>query len=79
MKNVATTVGRHLRSIREAQGLSQFDVAVRAGWHISKVRRIEGGSSSVTLHDLLAYSRALSLSVCSVCPVETECDHDPTV
>jgi transcriptional regulator with XRE-family HTH domain len=45
-------LGAELRRLRDLTGLTSGEAAARAGWHQSKVSRIETGSSSVRAEDV---------------------------
>lgn len=46
------SVGARLRELREEAGLSGRELAFRAGWHPSKVSRLERGNQTATTSDL---------------------------
>ncbi|MBG0818369.1 helix-turn-helix transcriptional regulator [Planomonospora sp. ID82291] len=48
-------LGARLRAIREAAGLTGRDLAARAGWHSSKVSRIEHGRQLPSEADITAW------------------------
>jgi transcriptional regulator with XRE-family HTH domain len=45
-------LGEELRRLRDLAGLTSGEAAMRAGWHQSKVSRIETGRSTVTVADV---------------------------
>ncbi|MCL2550814.1 MAG: helix-turn-helix domain-containing protein [Actinomycetia bacterium] len=45
-------LGEELRRLRDLSGLTSGEAALRAGWHQSKVSRIETGRSTVTVADV---------------------------
>jgi transcriptional regulator with XRE-family HTH domain len=60
-------VGAKFAAAREAAGLTQFDVAIRAGWfkddnetpNQQRVSHYEVGRRKFSLHDALAYANAI--------------------
>lgn len=53
--------GLRVRSIRESQGLSQEDLAERAGLHRTYVSSLERGQRNVGLDNILALAAALDV------------------
>jgi transcriptional regulator with XRE-family HTH domain len=53
--------GLRVRSIRESQGLSQEDLAERAGLHRTYVSSLERGQRNVGLDNILALAQALAI------------------
>lgn len=55
--------GRRLRQLREAHGLSQEELAFRAGLHRTYVSSAERGERNVSLVNLVRLARALDVHV----------------
>lgn len=51
------SLGVRLRELREGAGLSGRELAARAGWHPSKVSRIEHGNQTAMVDDLHRWAR----------------------
>lgn len=51
-RTARASLGVRLRELREQAGLSGRELAVRAGWHPSKVSRLERGNQTATAADL---------------------------
>lgn len=56
-------LGRRIRELRGERGLSQEQLAERAGLHPKHMPRIEGGLANVTIATMVAISRALGISM----------------
>lgn len=56
-----TTTGDHFSSWRKLRGLTETQVADRAGVSRGTVRRLEGGSGGVSLESVLRVARALGV------------------
>jgi len=54
-------VGRKIRSLREAKGLSQGDVERRSGLLRSYISRVEGGYTAPSLTTLEKFAKALEV------------------
>lgn len=54
--------GQHLRKLREAQGLSQEELANRSGIAFSQIGRFEWGARSPTLNTLAALAKGLQVN-----------------
>lgn len=52
-----TSLGVRLRELREQAGLSGRELGARAGWHPSKVSRLEHGKQTASTEDLRAWTR----------------------
>ena len=63
MSNIQKQVGARVRAARTALGLSQGELAERAGLGVETVSRIERGVQGATLENLLRLSRAMNLSL----------------
>jgi transcriptional regulator with XRE-family HTH domain len=59
-------IGQHVRSLRRARGLTQQDLAGRAGVAVDTIRRIEQGRASPTIGMLCKVSSGLDLDVCTL-------------
>lgn len=57
------TLGEALRAVRKQQGLSQSEVAQRAGVSQSTLSRIEAGHLGFHLSDLLALAEAMGTHI----------------
>ncbi len=62
-KDFAREIGKHLRKIREAKGVSQEKLSLDSGYYHTYVNKIEQGKYSPSLHTIwrLAYTLGLSL------------------
>jgi transcriptional regulator with XRE-family HTH domain len=56
-------LGRRLRALRDARGLTQERLAERAGVDAKHYQALESGLSNVTFATLLAVARALGVSL----------------
>lgn len=56
-------LGERLRVIREDQGLTQLDLAVKCGLDRSQIGRIERGAINTTVRTLLIISEALEMDI----------------
>jgi len=63
MKSLLKSVGRRVRSAREALQLTQEQLAERAGLHVSYVGQIERGLREPSLKSLFAVAKALNLQI----------------
>jgi transcriptional regulator with XRE-family HTH domain len=61
MRELLKTVGQRVRSAREDLGLSQEQLAERAGLHVSYVGQIERGLREPSLKSLLGVAQGLNL------------------
>jgi transcriptional regulator with XRE-family HTH domain len=59
---MASTFGRVLKRLREAAGLSQMDLAVKAGLNLFTVAKIEQGQREPAWTTVQALARALGVS-----------------
>jgi transcriptional regulator with XRE-family HTH domain len=57
------SVGGHVRSIRLAKGISQEDLAARAGLHRTYVGGVERGERNVSLINLAKIAAALEVTL----------------
>lgn len=58
--------GRHVRSLRKARGLTQEQLARRAGLSSDTIRRLENATFSPSLNTLVSLSRGLELCLKTV-------------
>ena len=56
-------IGKHLKKIREAKGISQEQLSNKAGYYHTYVNKIEQGKYSPSLHTIWRLSNALGLSL----------------
>ncbi len=56
-----TLFGRTVRTLREARGYSQEELAERAGLHRNYVGGIERGERNVALENIVKLAKALSI------------------
>jgi transcriptional regulator with XRE-family HTH domain len=57
----AMDIGKRLRQLREAKGLSQGDIERRSGLLRSYISRVEGGYTAPSLSTLEKFARALEV------------------
>lgn len=62
-EDTAVDIGRRVREVREAQGLTTYDLAQRSGIHRPNISRIENGRHTPNLDTLARLAGALGLSV----------------
>ena len=68
-------IGKNIKRLRERQGISQNELAKRAGLNQSNLSRIErGGVENITLDTLRGLAHALSCSLIDLLP---EADRQP--
>ena len=58
-----TAIGRNLRAIRKRKGLSQEQIAERAGLHAKHVQRLEAGAKNTTVASIAALAAALEVRI----------------
>jgi transcriptional regulator with XRE-family HTH domain len=61
-------LGKHLRALRQAAGLTLADLAGRTGSHVTSLSKIEADERSPSFRLALALARALGLSVADLVP-----------
>ena len=66
MSDIAKTVGKRLRSYRQAQSLSQERLAEMAGLHPTYIGQVERGEKNLTIESLEKITSALQVSMSSV-------------
>jgi transcriptional regulator with XRE-family HTH domain len=62
-KEFAIVIGSHLRKIREARGISQENLSLKAGYYRTYVGKIEQGRYSPSLHIVWRLADALGMSL----------------
>lgn len=62
MKSIFEKLGKKIREERIAMGLSQEDLASAAGLHRTYIGSVERGERNVSLQNIVAIARALSIS-----------------
>lgn len=75
-------VGQHIRKQRQSAGLSQEQLAERAGLHRNYVGLLERGERNASLKALFAVARALRVSLGELLanvPVEAQADRETRV
>jgi len=55
-----------VRELRRRQGLTQEQLAIRAGWHATEISSIESGRRNPTLNGLERISKALDVRLSEV-------------
>ncbi len=56
--------GEHVRQLRiEQTGLSQEELAVKAGFHRTFIGRVERGETNITLSNIMRICKALRITV----------------
>lgn len=63
---VQAAFGRRLRTLRTKQGLSQEELAVRAGLHRTYVGSVERGERNISLVNIHVLAGALTVEVCAL-------------
>ncbi len=61
--NIKIKFGRHLRSLREAEGLSQEDLAFKSGIHRTYLSSVERGERNIALVNIEKIANALSMDI----------------
>jgi len=62
----ARTFGQYIRALREERGLTQNELATRAGLAVDSVRRIERGQLSPSLRSLSKLAGGMEISLHSL-------------
>jgi transcriptional regulator with XRE-family HTH domain len=60
---VMTRFGDRLRTVRKEKGLSQKELAVKAGLSTSQIARMETGKLNTTISTLVTVSNALNIEL----------------
>ena len=77
MSDIAKTVGRRLRSCRQAQSFSQEKLAERAGLHPTYIGQVERGEKNLTIESLEKIAAALNIPISDVFErIEERTHHD---
>lgn len=63
---IAKTIGQRIRSLREAQGLSQEQLAVKSGVHRTYVGMVERAEKSISVAALSKFANALDTTMSSL-------------
>ncbi len=66
--DIRARFGRRLRELRRAHGLSQEELAFRAGLHRTYVSSAERGERNVSIVNLEKLANALSVEICELFP-----------
>ena len=64
--DIKVRFGRRLRELRQASGLSQEELAFRAGLHRTYVSSAERGQRNVALVNLEKLAQALDADICDL-------------
>lgn len=64
--DIRVRFGRRLRELRQERGLSQEELAFRAGLHRTYVSSAERGERNVALVNLERLARALDTDICEL-------------
>ena len=64
--DIKARFGRRLRELRQSRGLSQEELAVRAGLHRTYVSSAERGERNVSLVNLEKLATALEVDMCDL-------------
>ena len=62
--DIRTRFGRRLREVRQARGLSQEELAFKAGLHRTSVSSAERGQRNVGLVNVERLAQALDIDIC---------------
>ncbi len=68
VSNLLSRFGDNVRTVRRAKGISQEDLADRAGLHRTYVSSVERGERNVTLETIEKLSKALGVSMAKLMP-----------
>ena len=63
MDDFQTAFGHYIRHLRDARGLTQEEVAYRAGIHVTYLSGIERGRRNPSLKNIRAVAQALNVPV----------------
>ena len=64
--DIKTRFGRRLRELRQARGLSQEELAFKAGLHRTYVSSAERGQRNLGLVNIERLARALDIDICEL-------------
>ena len=62
MQDIRITFGKHLRKLREERGLTQEELADKAGMHFTYIGQIERGLRNPSLINLQKIAKALNIN-----------------
>jgi len=68
--DIRVRFGRRLRELRKERGLSQEELAFRAGLHRTYVSSAERGERNVALINIQRLAKALDVDICDLIPTE---------
>ena len=68
--DIRVLFGRRLRELRKERGLSQEELAFRAGLHRTYVSSAERGERNVALINIERLARALGVDMCDLIPAD---------
>ena len=68
--------GRHIRQLRMAHGLTQEEIAHRAGMHVTYLSGIERGVRNPSLKNIRAVAQALHVRVADLFSFESDVADD---
>jgi len=71
METIKIQFGKHLRKLRQDRGLTQEELADRAGLHFAHVGQIERGLRNSSLVNLYKFARGKLHRACSSCSMFT--------
>lgn len=63
MKNIEERFGKRVRELRQAKGLSQEELAFKAGVHRTYLGGIERGERNPSLRNIAAIAKALGVTL----------------
>ena len=66
--DIRVRFGRRLRELRKERGLSQEELAFRAGLHRTYVSSAERGERNVALINIERLAKALAVDMCDLVP-----------
>lgn len=73
-ERVLRLVGRRLSALRDAAGLTQMNLAAKAGLHYTYIGQIENGRRNLALLNLYSLAAALEVEVGDLLPDHAEVD-----
>lgn len=72
VETIEKQFGKRIRQLREAQGLSQEELAYRAGVHRTYLGGIERGERNPSLKNIAAIARALNIKLPDLLNIEVK-------
>lgn len=63
MENDIKKIGKNIKRLRLAKGMTQLDLAAECAMEYSNIARIEAGNTNPTVRTLLKIARALGISL----------------